>query len=219
MQGASVDPSDERRGIIPRAMEEIVKQMEVGKQEGWSYVVKVSFIQIYLENVHDLLRETDEDVKHEIKKMGNSVVVTDVNMMTLDPSDTSQITKIMNKAARMRNVAATGQNAESSRSHAIFTLHIHGENVSLGQEFDGTMYLVDLAGSERLSKSQASGETLKETQFINKSLSALGDVFMAIAQKSSHVPYRNSKLTYLLQTALSGYHKTLMVCLLLYIFV
>ncbi|CAM9814624.1 unnamed protein product, partial [Ectocarpus fasciculatus] len=117
----------------------------------------------------------------------------------------------MEKAARMRSVAATGQNAESSRSHAIFTLHIHGENAEANQVLDGSMYLVDLAGSERLSKSQASGETLKETQFINKSLSALGDVFLAIANKSSHVPYRNSKLTYLLQSALSGFHKTLMI--------
>lgn len=202
---------DEARGIIPRAMEEIARQIDIGRAFGWSYTVKVSFIQIYLENVQDLLREKDDDVKHEIKKVGNGVIVTDVNMISLDPSDANQVAKIMSKAARMRNVAVTGQNAESSRSHAIFTLFIHGVNKTTSQELDGTMYLVDLAGSERLSKSQASGDTLKETQFINKSLSALGDVFMAIAQKSSHIPYRNSKLTYLLQSALSGFHKTLMV--------
>lgn len=117
----------------------------------------------------------------------------------------------MEKAAKLRNTSSTASNAESSRSHAIFTLYIHGINEASEQQFDGKMFLVDLAGSERLSKSLATGDTLKETQFINKSLSALGDVFLAIANKSSHVPYRNSKLTYLLQEALSGFHRTLMV--------
>jgi kinesin family protein C1 len=120
----------------------------------------------------------------------------------------------MDTALIRRSTASTSQNSQSSRSHAVFIINVHGDNADDGQNIVGTMYLVDLAGSERLSKSQVSGETLKETQFINKSLSALGDVFGAIATKSSHVPYRNSKLTYLLQSALSGFHRTLMVCLM-----
>lgn len=120
----------------------------------------------------------------------------------------------MERALSRRSTSATLQNSHSSRSHAVFIINISGENTADDQELSGTMYLVDLAGSERLTKSLATGDTLKETQFINKSLSALGDVFAAIAAKSSHVPFRNSKLTYLLQSALSGFHRTLMVILL-----
>ena len=124
MQGPSVKAGDPARGIIPRAMEEIANQMKLGGALGWTYTVKVSFIQIYLETVQDLLRERDEDVKHEIKKVGNHVVVTDVNMVTLDPSDTSQITKIMNKAARMRPARTPSPLAPTLFLPCIYTVRI-----------------------------------------------------------------------------------------------
>ena len=100
---------------------------------------------------------------------------------------------------------------QSSRSHSIFTLHLRASNPSLGSSLKGALNLVDLAGSERLSRSNATGSQLKETQAINKSLSCLTDVFTAIGSKAGHVPFRNSKLTHILSPALSGDGKTLMM--------
>jgi kinesin family protein C1 len=119
---------------------------------------------------------------------------------------------LMAAAARSRSVASTKMNAVSSRSHSVFMLHLHGENDEDGTIVDGALNLCDLAGSERLDRSGAANDAqrLKETQSINKSLSCLGDVFTALSNGSTHVPYRNSKLTYLLQDCLSGDGKALM---------
>lgn len=86
---------------------------------------------------------------------------------------------------------------------SVLTVHVHGKDMS-GNTTTSCLHLVDLAGSERVDKSEATGDTLKEAQFINKSLSCLGDVIMALAQKNSHIPYRNSKLTQLLQNSLGS---------------
>merc|ERR1719222_1539063 len=103
-------------------------------------------------------------------------------------------------------------NAVSSRSHAIFALYLKGANQSLNTELTGALHLVDLAGSERLDKSGATGTRLRETQNINRSLSSLADVFMAKADEGrAHVPFRNSKLTHLMEPCLSGQGKTLML--------
>ena len=110
-----------------------------------------------------------------------------------------------------RAVSATDMNAQSSRSHSIFTLHLSGMNESTRTTITGALNLVDLAGSERLSRSGATGDRLKETQAINKSLACLSDVFMAISNRQSHIPFRNSKLTHLLSPSLSGDGKTLML--------
>ena len=102
-------------------------------------------------------------------------------------------------------------NANSSRSHCAFILHITGHNTKRNKHVRGCLNLVDLAGSERLKRSGATGQAAKETAAINKSLSALVDVFDSLAKKSSHVPFRNSKLTYLMQSCLSGQGKTMMI--------
>merc|ERR1719181_1511890 len=101
-------------------------------------------------------------------------------------------------------------NAQSSRSHSIFALYLSGSSVELNSELRGALHLVDLAGSERLDKSGAVGDRLKETQNINRSLSSLADVFTAKAEGRPHVPFRNSKLTHLMEPCLSGSGKTLM---------
>ena len=118
----------------------------------------------------------------------------------------------MQIAARSRSVASTKMNSQSSRSHSVFMLHLKGYNEDDGAMVNGALNLCDLAGSERLDRSGAGADAarLKETQSINKSLSCLGDVFNALATGASHVPYRNSKLTYLLQDCLSGDGKALM---------
>ncbi|PHT27391.1 Kinesin KP1 [Capsicum baccatum] len=108
-----------------------------------------------------------------------------------------------------RGVGSTAMNNRSSRSHNVLTAHVHGEDTS-GNIIHSCLHLVDLAGSERVDKSEVTGNGLNEAQHINKSLSCLGDVITALAQKNSHIPYRNSKLTLLLQNSLGGHAKTLM---------
>ena len=88
---------------------------------------------------------------------------------------------------------------------SVVTVHVQGTNLESGSIFRGSLHLVDLAGSERVDKSEVTGDRLKEAQHINKSLSALGDVISALAQKNGHVPYRNSKLTQLLQDSLGDF--------------
>merc|ERR1719203_2749482 len=101
-------------------------------------------------------------------------------------------------------------NERSSRSHSVFMLKITGSNAKTSETCCGTLNLVDLAGSERLKDSGSEGKRLTETQNINKSLANLGNVIMALGQKNAHIPYRNSRLTHLLQNSLGGNSKTLM---------
>ncbi|CAN8272857.1 unnamed protein product [Cochlearia groenlandica] len=109
-----------------------------------------------------------------------------------------------------RDVGVTALNEKSSRSHSVLSVHVRGVDVKSEAVLRGSLHLVDLAGSERVDRSQVTGERLKEAQHINKSLSALGDVIFALSHKNPHVPYRNSKLTQVLQNSLGGQAKTLM---------
>jgi kinesin family protein C1 len=162
--------------------------------------------------VHDLLG-TGEDRKHEIKHDARGTRVTDAAVLPL--RSPAQVRALLARAQGRRSVAATLMNERSSRSHSVFTLRVAGANARTGERCDASLNLVDLAGSERLSASGAGADParLRETQNINRSLSALGDVIAALGEKGErgekHIPYRNSKLTYLLQNSLSGNSKTL----------
>lgn len=180
--------------------------------------------------------------KHEIKHEKNGrTTVTDVvtgtrpqytilsstyqlTFLIVPLESASQVRTLLLLAQSRRTVHATLMNERSSRSHSVFTLRISGTNIHTSETCQGSLNLVDLAGSERLNSSGVLGdkERLKETQAINKSLSALGDVIASLGEKAArmdgaagkgegggHVPYRNSKLTYLLQNSLSGNSKTL----------
>ena len=123
-----------------------------------------------------------------------------------------EVLNVMNKGALNRAVASTRMNQDSSRSHSVFIITIRQKNITTLATTAGKLYLVDLAGSEMVKKTLASGQTLREAKKINLSLSALGNVIMSLTSKSKgHVPYRDSKLTRLLQDSLGGTAKTSLI--------
>ena len=219
-------------GMIPLALRQIYSTSKELESRGWRYTMEGSFVEVYNEELRDLLgKEGDNEKaptkKHEIRHdtMKGETTITDVTTLALDSQD--QVEAILEQAMACRSVAATKSNERSSRSHSVFILKLQGINTITGETSKGTLNLVDLAGSERIKESKVEGTRLKETQNINKSLSCLGDVIGALGQQSAtagfnprssvngeggngHIPYRNSKLTYLLQFSLGGNSKTLM---------
>ncbi|KAJ5884400.1 hypothetical protein N7504_011972 [Penicillium tannophilum] len=201
-------------GMIPRAVHQIYETAQGLEEKGWRYRMEGNFVEVYNENLNDLLGNPDEldKKKHEIRHdmQRGKTIITDITTVQLDSPE--MVESILRSADANRSVAATKANERSSRSHSVFILKLTGENHITGERSEGTLNLVDLAGSERLSHSGATGERLKETQNINRSLSSLGDVIAALGQgkDGGHIPYRNSKLTYLLQFSLGGNSKTLM---------
>ena len=212
------------RGIIPRAMEQVAAYCDTQRARGWVYEMEVSYVEIYNEQVRDLLADGPApaaeggDVKPqkpaslEVRRDPKTgrVYVDGCTRTPVDPADEAAVDGLMSVAASHRCVAATDMNAVSSRSHAVFTLHLTGTHAEKKARLKGALNLVDLAGSERLDRSGAVGQRAKEAMAINKSLSALAGVFSSLNAKRSHVPYRDSKLTFLLQPALSGDGKTLL---------
>ncbi|XP_022954623.1 kinesin-like protein KIN-14C [Cucurbita moschata] len=212
----------EQKGLIPRSLEQIFQASQSLQSQGWKYKMQVSMLEIYNETIRDLLsthRSSSFDVtRTENGVLGKQYTIkhdangnTHVSDLTIiDVCSIREISSLLQQAAHSRSVGRTQMNEQSSRSHFVFTLRISGVNESTEQQVQGVLNLIDLAGSERLSRSGATGDRLKETQAINKSLSCLSDVIFALAKKEDHVPFRNSKLTYLLQPCLGGDSKTLM---------
>lgn len=203
--------SPEEPGMIPRAMDQVFATARELAAQGWRYQMKAAMLEVYNEELRDLLgKGPPKDKKHAIThddKAGTSVSYLEY----VDVSQPERVAGLLERAMRQRSVGATAMNEQSSRSHMVFMLHIDGANEGTGQKAKGLLNLIDLAGSERLSRSAVTGDRLKETQAINKSLAALGDVIAALGNKEAHVPYRNSKLTHLLQSSLGGASsKTLM---------
>ncbi|KAG4305732.1 hypothetical protein PORY_000642 [Pneumocystis oryctolagi] len=200
-------------GMIPRAVHQIYETTNALLEKGWCYLMEGQFLEIYNEHINDLLGHVDEfdKKKHEIRHDPKEckTTVTDLTTVVLDTP--SKVSMLLKKASNNRSVAATEANERSSRSHSVFILTLRGTNTITGEVSEGTLNLIDLAGSERLSQSQSVGDRLKETQAINKSLSCLSDVIHALGNSKGHIPYRNSKLTYLLQYSLGGNSKTLML--------
>jgi kinesin family protein C1 len=204
------------RGIIPRAVEQILQQAKAMKKQRWEFTLSASFLEIYNEELKDLLSGNLQK-KLAIKRdaEGKSYVdgLVEKLIETREMEEgMSQLEALMKVATQARSVASTLMNSHSSRSHSIFKLYIRGYNHDNHVEVKGALNLCDLAGSERLDRSGASNDAkrLKETQAINKSLSALGNVFSALARGASHVPFRDCKLTHVLQDCLSGDGKALM---------
>ncbi|KAF2107117.1 P-loop containing nucleoside triphosphate hydrolase protein [Lophiotrema nucula] len=201
-------------GMIPRATAQIYAEATRLEEKGWRYKMEGSFVEVYNETYNDLLGRSEDldkkkvEVRHDTAKKTTTLENT-VSVLLDSPT---RVEELLKTADKNRSVAATKANSRSSRSHSVFILKLVGENNITGERSEGTLNLVDLAGSERLEHSKAEGARLKETQNINKSLSCLGDVINALgsSKEGSHIPYRNSKLTYLLQYSLGGNSKTLM---------
>jgi len=199
------------QGLIPRSLFNIFKAAEDMRSKGWQWSVDASMMEVYNETLRDLLRSGDPGPECHVIAHQEDWGVAVTGMTRVAVESVEQIEVLTAKAAKQRSVAATDMNATSSRSHSVFTLYLRGTSTILNKEVYGSLSLVDLAGSERLDKSGATGDRLTETRNINRSLSSLADVFRAKAQGLKHVPFRNSKLTHLMEPCLSGQGKTLML--------
>ncbi|XP_047311253.1 kinesin-like protein KIN-14I [Impatiens glandulifera] len=200
--------TEESQGVNYRALGDLFLLAEQ-RRNTFRYEVFVQMIEIYNEQVRDLLVVDGLNKRLEIRNSSQTGLnVPDASLIRV--TSTSDVIDLMNLGHKNRTVGATALNDRSSRSHSCVTVHVQGVDLTTGNILRGCMHLVDLAGSERVDKSEVTGDRLKEAQHINKSLSALGDVIASLAQKNSHVPYRNSKLTQLLQDSLGGQAKTLM---------
>ncbi|XP_077978073.1 kinesin-II 95 kDa subunit-like [Glandiceps talaboti] len=209
MEGVRSDP--ELRGVIPNSFDHIFTH--ISRSENQQYLVRASYLEIYQEEIRDLLSK-DQKKRLELKERPDTgVYVKDLSSFVT--KSVKEIEHVMNVGNQNRAVGSTNMNEHSSRSHAIFIITIECSETGLDGENHirvGKLNLVDLAGSERQAKTGATGERLKEATKINLSLSALGNVISALVDgKSTHIPYRDSKLTRLLQDSLGGNAKTVMV--------
>lgn len=209
MEGVRSDP--ELRGVIPNSFEHIFTH--IARTQNQQYLVRASYLEIYQEDIRDLLSK-DQAKRLELKERPDTgVYVKDLQSFVC--KSVKEIEHVMNVGNQNRAVGATNMNEHSSRSHAIFIITIECSQPGADGESHirvGKLNMVDLAGSERQTKTGATGERLKEATKINLSLSALGNVISALVDgKSTHVPYRDSKLTRLLQDSLGGNARTVMV--------
>lgn len=197
-------------GLIPRLCEQIFTQIAHGPAET-EYTVGVSLMEVYKEHIYDLL---DPDSKgkeytiHEDKSSG--VYVRGLSQASV--STAAEMAHVLKQGHRNRTIAATNMNAESSRSHAIFQVMLTQKNEDTGEVKKSHLFLVDLAGSEKVDRTGAVGNSLEEAKKINLSLSVLGLVINSLTDsRVSHVPYRDSKLTRILQESLGGNSRTSLV--------
>lgn len=196
-------------GIIPRALSQLFDTL--GAQDN-EFTVRVSFLELYNEDTYDLLSALDDTTKLKIYDDSNkkgSVIIGGLEEIIVRSK--SEIYDILKRGSAKRQTAATLMNACSSRSHTIFSVTVHIKEGSMeGEELlkIGKLNLVDLAGSENIGRSGAQDKRAREAGNINQSLLTLGRVITALVEKRPHVPYRESKLTRLLQDSLGGKTKT-----------
>lgn len=208
---AGVKSNPELWGVIPRSFEQVFSH--ISRSENQQYLVRASYLEIYQEEIRDLLSK-DQGKRLELKERPDTgVYVKDLSSFVT--KSVREIEHVMNVGNQNRSVGATNMNEHSSRSHAIFIVTVECSEIGADGENHirvGKLNMVDLAGSERQAKTGATGDRLKEATKINLSLSALSNVISALVDaKTTHIPYRDSKLTRLLQDSLGGNSKTVMV--------
>lgn len=219
--------TNESRGLIPRAVDFLFEEMTALKSRGWEFTTRVAFLEIYNEQIRDLLDDSGEQKQHKVQmgKDGHQFVTNLQDLPVEGPKDIAALIKI---ALGNRVVATSEMNERSSRSHSVCRITVEGCHESSGTTCQSTVNMVDLAGSERLAAPSAAqiekaplddraalhadaAKRQAETLAINKSLSTLATVIQAVRLKSAHIPYRDSKLTYVLQDALGKDSKCLMM--------
>uniref|UniRef100_A0A668TDE4 Kinesin-like protein n=1 Tax=Oreochromis aureus TaxID=47969 RepID=A0A668TDE4_OREAU len=206
MEGKLHDP--QLMGIIPRIARDIFDHI-YSMDENLEFHIKVSYFEIYLDKIRDLLDVSKTNLAvHEDKNRVPYVKGCTERFV----SSPEEVMDVIDEGKSNRHVAVTNMNEHSSRSHSIFLINIKQENIETEKKLSGKLYLVDLAGSEKVSKTGAEGAVLDEAKNINKSLSALGNVISALAEGTkTHVPYRDSKMTRILQDSLGGNCRTTII--------
>ena len=220
MEGFTFEPLDEKRGIVPRVIEEIFQNIQTNNKNLIdNYILRASYLQIYNEYINDLLIPERRNLNiREDKKKG---IYID-NLSEWIVRNSNDIYVLLEKGTQNRATSSTAMNEISSRSHAIFiitleqTTSIKDNNNNNYSTKISKLNLVDLAGSERTKVTGAKGKQLEESKRINKSLSALGNVINALTELKGaiHIPYRDSKLTRLLEDSLGGNCKTTMITMI-----
>uniref|UniRef100_A0A8C2Y201 Kinesin-like protein n=1 Tax=Capra hircus TaxID=9925 RepID=A0A8C2Y201_CAPHI len=205
MEGKLHDP--EGMGIIPRIVQDIFNYI-YSMDENLEFHIKVSYFEIYLDKIRDLLDVSKTNLSVHEDKNRVPYVKGCTERFVCSPDE---VMDTIDEGKSNRHVAVTNMNEHSSRSHSIFLINVKQENTQTEQKLSGKLYLVDLAGSEKVSKTGAEGAVLDEAKNINKSLSALGNVISALAEGSTYVPYRDSKMTRILQDSLGGNCRTTIV--------
>uniref|UniRef100_A0A672MAA5 Kinesin-like protein n=1 Tax=Sinocyclocheilus grahami TaxID=75366 RepID=A0A672MAA5_SINGR len=171
-------------------------------------VIGVSYFEIYLDKIRDLLDVSKTNLSVHEDKNRVPYVKGCTERFVCSPDE---VMDTIDEGKSNRHVAVTNMNEHSSRSHSIFLINVKQENTQTEQKLSGKLYLVDLAGSEKVSKTGAEGAVLDEAKNINKSLSALGNVISALAEGTTYIPYRDSKMTRILQDSLGGNCRTTIV--------
>ncbi|VAI12698.1 unnamed protein product [Triticum turgidum subsp. durum] len=201
----TMEGTEGARGVNYRILDELFRVVK-DRHDLFQYEITVSALEVYNEQIHDLLL-TGSQPSTTTKRLEVRQVAEGVHhvpgLVEARVSNMDEAWDVLQTGSKARVVGSTNANEHSSRSHCIHCVMVKGENLMNGERTNSKLWLIDLAGSERVAKTDAQGERLKEAQNINKSLSALGDVISALATKSQHIPFRNSKLTHLLQDSLS----------------
>ncbi|KAF5293840.1 hypothetical protein FQR65_LT10978 [Abscondita terminalis] len=205
MEGIVGDKEEE--GIIPRAFEQI--WAHINRTTGVEFLVYARYLEIYMEDIRDLLKIKNSKPLELRQSAEKGVFVSHLHSQTCQSA--SDMMKAMKIGNKNRTTGVTNMNEHSSRSHAIFQIAIEMAEGTSKCVKVGKLNLIDLAGSERQSKTGAFGDRLKEASKINQALSSLGNVIYALAENAPHIPYRDSKLTRLLQDSLGGNSKTIMI--------
>uniref|UniRef100_A0A3Q1BMN2 Kinesin-like protein n=1 Tax=Amphiprion ocellaris TaxID=80972 RepID=A0A3Q1BMN2_AMPOC len=205
LKGKLHDP--DMMGIIPRIVQDIFNYI-YSMDENLEFHIKVSYFEIYLDKIKDLLDVSKTNLSVHEDKNRVPFVKGCTERFVCSPDE---VMDAIDEGKSNRHVAVTNMNEHSSRSHSIFLINIKQENSQTEQKLTGKLYLVDLAGSEKVGKTGAEGTVLDEAKMINKSLSSLGNVISALAEGSTYVPYRDSKMTRILQDSLGGNCRTTMV--------
>lgn len=225
--GAKASDVPDFRGVIPRACEAIFDHVAATSSESVTFKVRASYLEIYNEKIKDLLADPKKAAPASkpvgrasrgifLRETASGEVLVEGGRQWVSVSSEQECVDVLASGVANRSVGATAMNSESSRSHAIFTIEVSQTSTETMKQRVSQLHLVDLAGSERSKSTHATGDRLKESNEINKSLTSLGNVIQALvdaAGKSGkrHIPYRDSKLTFLLKDALGGNSKTCLI--------